>query len=323
MEHVKHEQDVLHRLEESRKAVKQKYDILKKDKASINRILNETFKPITTPLEKLVNITENNNVSSSKKKEDQEKNAAVKREKLSFSVKKEIEPNEFQTNNTDDDYSSDTTLDYVSSDDNDKLSQTIIDKKDHDGDVDEIAVIMANEKDLDKLFGVRKINNKYFLGKKEIFIRDGKILVGENKYDKTDGLIELIFKRAPKIDLITIDDGTAYTDILLLTHVYKTKFEEDGEIFNYNSKKLREIIIPLITGQKKRFVKKTGAGNVLPRFKVARRYPSLTNYVYWDDPNELVDRLRLLIAEKSAGNNAHINEIHSIIEELKEGGYIK
>jgi len=29
------------------------------------------------------------------------------------------------------------------------------------------------------------------------------------------------------------------------------------------------------------------------------------DYVHWDDPNELVDRLRLLDASHRAGNNAH------------------
>ncbi|CAB0028291.1 unnamed protein product [Trichogramma brassicae] len=43
-------------------------------------------------------------------------------------------------------------------------------------------------------------------------------------------------------------------------------------------------------------------------------------YRYWDDPNELCERLKLLISEKNAGNGAHDNEIHSIIEELREEG---
>jgi len=37
------------------------------------------------------------------------------------------------------------------------------------------------------------------------------------------------------------------------------------------------------------------------------------DYVYWDDPNELVDRLQLFDASRRAGNND--NEILSIIEE--------
>jgi len=31
------------------------------------------------------------------------------------------------------------------------------------------------------------------------------------------------------------------------------------------------------------------------------------DFVHWDDPNELVDRLRLLKASHRAGNNAHDN----------------
>ena len=46
------------------------------------------------------------------------------------------------------------------------------------------------------------------------------------------------------------------------------------------------------------------------------------NYVYWDDANELVDRLRLLLASRDAGHTGHDNEIASIVEELREAGLI-
>ena len=46
------------------------------------------------------------------------------------------------------------------------------------------------------------------------------------------------------------------------------------------------------------------------------------DYVYWDDPSELVDRLRLLEASRQADHNAHDNEILSIIEELREANLI-
>lgn len=46
------------------------------------------------------------------------------------------------------------------------------------------------------------------------------------------------------------------------------------------------------------------------------------DYIYWDDPNELVDRLRLLLASQTAGNLSHINEILSIIEKLCEANII-
>lgn len=44
---------------------------------------------------------------------------------------------------------------------------------------------------------------------------------------------------------------------------------------------------------------------------------------FWDNPNELVDRLRLLISSTSVGHNNHNNEIISIIEELKEVNIIE
>ena len=43
---------------------------------------------------------------------------------------------------------------------------------------------------------------------------------------------------------------------------------------------------------------------------------------HWDDPNELVNRLRLVAASHRAGNNAHDNEVLPIIEELREAGLI-
>ena len=45
--------------------------------------------------------------------------------------------------------------------------------------------------------------------------------------------------------------------------------------------------------------------------------------MHWDDPNELVDRLKLLAASAESGNTSHSNEILNIVEELREAGYIK
>lgn len=49
---------------------------------------------------------------------------------------------------------------------------------------------------------------------------------------------------------------------------------------------------------------------------------SLLDYVHWGDPNVLVDRRRLLMASQSSGHSGHINEIVSIVEELREAGII-
>lgn len=46
-------------------------------------------------------------------------------------------------------------------------------------------------------------------------------------------------------------------------------------------------------------------------------------YLYWNDPSELVNRLYLLHCARRAGNNSVNNEILSIEEELRESGYIR
>lgn len=45
-------------------------------------------------------------------------------------------------------------------------------------------------------------------------------------------------------------------------------------------------------------------------------------YEYFDNPNELIERLKLLISSRMAGNTNHMQEINSIIEELHELGLI-
>lgn len=61
-------------------------------------------------------------------------------------------------------------------------------------------------------------------------------------------------------------------------------------------------------------------GGSLPKLK---KYNPNTDFIYWDDVNELVDRLKILIASRDAGNSNHYNEILSIIEELTEAGIIR
>jgi len=49
---------------------------------------------------------------------------------------------------------------------------------------------------------------------------------------------------------------------------------------------------------------------------------NVIDYVYWDDPNELVNRLWLLDASHWAGNNSHDTEMLSTIEKLRDAGLI-
>lgn len=103
------------------------------------------------------------------------------------------------------------------------------------------------------------------------------------------------------------------------TNAHKRDFNPSGQIKGDRSMKYCNIIKPLFI-EMENDNPKTIKGGSLPTLK---RLRSKTDLVYWNDPNELVERLKILVASREAGNNNHDNEILSIIEELKEDGIIK
>jgi hypothetical protein len=168
--------------------------------------------------------------------------------------------------------------------------------------------------------------DKFFIGNSEIkFNQDNDDFEINNiKYKGSEGLYELLFKKKPRG--FNEDDKKQYAHIIERTSAAKVDHNPDGKIAGNRSGKYK-IIGPLlakkpsslssyrsrITGLPTRLRSGTGimSYNVNP-----------IEYVHYDDPNELVDRLKLLLASQQAGNNSHNNEIQSIIEELREAKII-
>jgi len=113
--------------------------------------------------------------------------------------------------------------------------------------------------------------------------------------------------------IYTDNDLKVYRSILIQTSAHLTA--SGSKIRNTSCKKYKNIISKLFPTDDG--VGGGGYGGEL-LMKVQKN-----NLVYWNDPNELVDRLRLLLASKSAGNTGVSNEIISIFEELLEAGLIK
>ena len=85
--------------------------------------------------------------------------------------------------------------------------------------------------------------------------------------------------------------------------------------------KYKNIIAPLLVTHKTSGTS-IGSGIKTNIPSAAKLTDNEIDYVHWDDPNELVDRLQLLDASRRANNNVHDNEILSIIEGLREAGLI-
>ncbi|XP_039288307.1 uncharacterized protein LOC120352331 [Nilaparvata lugens] len=184
---------------------------------------------------------------------------------------------------------------------------------------------MLNDSSTDTKFGPRLVRNKYYLGSRHLTFGsdDSKIELTdptdeEHKMilDATAGLCELIFKKKPNNQLVTSPDSNAYKHILYLTKLYRKNYDPVGHIIHSNDVKYKKTIYPLI-----RNGKHGGRGLVTP-FNMVANDATEIEYIYHNNPNELVDRLRLLDQSRAVGNTGHENEIISILEELVEGGYI-
>lgn len=141
------------------------------------------------------------------------------------------------------------------------------------------------------------------------FDTDGTIIVNNTRYPPSEGLYELIFKRLPNSDVYTEDDLNAYKSILIASNAHKKGYNFDNQIKRDSSLKYRHVIKDL-------FPVRQGRG-------MSWKSTKSRDIVHWDNPNELVDRLKLLVASAETGNTSHGNEIVNIVEELHEAGYIK
>jgi len=114
------------------------------------------------------------------------------------------------------------------------------------------------------------------------------------------------------------DDINKYKSMLLATNAHKHKHQSQGRLLSNRGYKYKYVITPLMSITPKKQKNKSGKG--LPHTMILNN--NAIDYVLWDDPNEPVNCLRLLDASHRAGNNAHENEMLSIIEELRKAGLI-
>lgn len=129
----------------------------------------------------------------------------------------------------------------------------------------------------------------------------------------------------PKV--YTKEDAKNYSQILFKTHAIKKHFNPSLTTITSNNTKFKKIVGPFMMD---RLNSKDYSDNDDDDDKeTIGNGMSMTvsdnsiDYVYWDDPNELVTRLQLLLASESAGNTGVGNEIVSIVEELREADIIE
>lgn len=299
--------------------IKKKIKMMQDEEDAANLKLKKVFKPITDPLETLIQANDKKttslNISNTLNENDtpMDLNSSIVYEKFQDQLEAD----------------SSKHSEYYDFDNDGKNSQSNAND----------TLISLKKEDLQDIydninipFGIRNENKKLMMGNSVVTLslvnknsaeKQYMITINEQNYEFTPGLKELLIRNKPNLKLVTEKDKIMYKHLLVTTSAHRRDFNPNGQLKGDKGLKYCQIIKPLFSDTKQDFPKNLTEfkiGGSLPKLK---KYKKATDYIYWDDPNELIERLKLLIASKSAGNSNHDNEILSIIEELKESGIIK
>ncbi|ELU04211.1 hypothetical protein CAPTEDRAFT_121441 [Capitella teleta] len=156
--------------------------------------------------------------------------------------------------------------------------------------------------DADKIYGIKDKAGVFYIGNKEVDVKGDNIVVGDDEYEGTPGLWELIVMAKPDENKYTSDDLGNYAKIMIDTKALtkgKDNVPKANRGWKWNNL-LKEI------------------WNDRDHYKGE----GVTTIVIPSDPNTLLERLDLLMASKAAGNTGARNEIVSICDELKRQNVI-
>lgn len=306
----------------ARAVIRKKFRELHNQRQVFEHQINEEYKPIVDPLERLVGETKR------EKKNEIEEEKEIKEEFKSIgpsSVYKTAKKSSAKQLHFDT-FTSDTPRHggyaFIHSDESDDSHNSSHYEKAKSDD-------KQQKKNVNVDYGFRTVDGQLFLGNDPVTVKKNRASklcysVKKKTFPVTDGLSELLLRKNPTH--YTARDLNTYKKMLVHTNAHKSEYKVRGAVKNDpSSAKYNKIIKELFPPQSES-KKKSGSCLKKPQiqmdFKVVNKAESF-NYTYWDDPNELVDRLRLLLSSQSAGHTNHNNEIISIIEELHEAKIIK
>lgn len=310
---LKKDRALKEKINKASKAIRKKYLALKLGKAENDETLNRLLKPVIKPLEEIKSLNSEKNKKLVVKKEPlPEGDIGQRSYSNALQLKSELKSEtgeEEETESMDED-----EADMITTDFNEYINQYPLLTRSY------IKELYKRNKNYDDTYGVRfdDKTNKLYIGNTELRIgTNAGIGVGKKMYTGSKGLYDLLFLKNPKD--YNDNDLSDYKEILETSSAHKRNYNPASQFNGSRSSKYTNIIKPLFNdGDSLETKPPTGSGisNMIYNEKPIE-------YVYWDDVNELVDRLRLLNASKLAGNSdSHDNEILAIISELREAGII-
>lgn len=294
------EKSLKRQIVDAAEAVKKKVRKMRDLETENKQALESVFRPVTESLNFIANTK--NHIDLLRSKEVDETKVPIK----NITLQKDSSNNEGDSDVEENECNTDSDESYQSLGDNNQERNTS-------------SWSVSAEALTDNPFGVRVERGQLMLGSAIITISDDYITVTGQKYRSTPGLKQLLLKKDVDLSTVTESDMQNYKTMLIATNAHRRDFDSNKPIKSNKGQKYLQVIKPLFK-LPNTIQNNPAKGKGLPLTKMWKKD---IDFVYWDDPNELVDRLKLLIASRDAGNTGLDNEIISIIEELRESKIIK
>lgn len=292
-ERLTKEREIKEELVRLTKVVRGKYRDLRRDTEDVERYLEASAKPLVTPLKKTVveGIRESMPLPI----------VEIKKEKINGRKRKRKFKEE---EDEDGETSLNKTVD-VSVQTDVELTEQYLKR----------LTLPSYRAQLDTSYGLR-VDGKggLVIGDSPIILTKSKVMVKDEKFNVTPGLMELLMMKAPDMELVTNDDYYAYKSILTLTNAHRQMYSAEKPINATKALKYTKIIAKLFPpayGLRKTPTSPAGATE-----KTHLLSGSGMSGKNNTNANAMVNRLRLLTLSKAAGHTAHSEEIDNIIELL-------
>lgn len=227
----------------SAEAVKLKLKKLKDVQGENDVLLEEMFKPISTPLRQLVK-PENNNVYTNKSDIGQNQILNHDDQFIKKPLKDETENDESDEENSDDiDSDMNESFNNLSDDLINSNNSNIFKSFNTIPTSSPAKSINMSPKTIP--FGVKITKESISLGDKPVTFMDYTIKIGDKCYSKTNGLMELLFKNKPDLLQINENDMLNYKTMLVQTNVHRRDNDPTKAIKSNKGSKYKQIIKPL------------------------------------------------------------------------------
>lgn len=296
------DENLIEAIERTRKSIRKKYKDLQQWKGAEKRSFERIYEPLISPLKHM----SKKEIQVIKKEEERDENG--KKEEPDITIDESTPQESHQSNSSQE--ISEQKEDELDSSQSDLFS---------DAQNNSLREFWLNEMIVsplyDSTYGPKYVDGELKWGDKKFDISNeqSKIITGEYAAPATEGILQLIFYKQPNDSVIVPNDLKAYNALLNYTSAHRLNCDPLQRINGNSGKKYLTYIQPFLEKAKK------SGGNL--KFFVSNKK---TTYKYWDDPNELLKRLSLLVADKNAGNKtAHDVEIDSILSELFQKKYIE